>query len=435
LIILEDIMPIKAPRGTYDTLPPVSGNWQALEDSLKEVARLYGYQEIRTPLFEHTELFERGVGEGTDIVSKEMYTFFDKSGRSLTLRPEMTASCARALIEHSAHAGLLPVKWFYYGPMFRYDRPQSGRYRQFHQFGVEVFGSASPMVDAEVLMMVVQMLRAIGLTEYRLHINSVGCPSCRDSYRQALLAHIKPLYEQLCPDCRQRYQQNPLRVLDCKNEGCRQAIIGHPRLLDHLCPDCADHYQRVQETLTRHGICFEHDDQLVRGLDYYTNTAFEIHIPGIGAQSAVGGGGRYNGLVKAIEGPDLPGIGFALGMERLLLALQQDKAGGREKNSIEVFVAVMEPQYEDAAILIMQQLRAAGIAADKDYLDRKAKAQMKYADKTGAQLVLFVGEQEVKEGFVTVRDMTNKEQAVLSRSDLVPGINKLLHQNEEAQAQ
>ncbi len=187
--------------------------------------------------------------------------------------------------------------------------------------------------------------------------------------------------------------------------------------------------------MTRHGICFEHDDQLVRGLDYYTNTAFEIHIPGIGAQSAVGGGGRYNGLVKAIEGPDLPGIGFALGMERLLLALQQDKAGGREKNSIEVFVAVMEPQYEDAAILIMQQLRAAGIAADKDYLDRKAKAQMKYADKTGAQLVLFVGEQEVKEGFVTVRDMTNKEQAVLSRSDLVPGINKLLHQNEEAQAQ
>ncbi|MGI6468841.1 MAG: histidine--tRNA ligase [Syntrophomonadaceae bacterium] len=427
-------MPIKAPRGTYDIMPPVSRSWQVLEERLKEVARLYGYQEIRTPLFEYTELFERGVGEGTDIVSKEMYTFYDKSGRSLTLRPEMTASCARALIEHSAHTGLLPIKWFYYGPMFRYDRPQSGRYRQFHQFGVEVFGSASPMVDAEVLMMMVQMLKAIGLKEYRLHLNSVGCPSCRDSYRQALLDHIKPFCKELCPDCQQRYQQNPLRVLDCKNPGCHQAITGYPRLLDHLCADCARHYQRVQETLKGHGISFLHDDQLVRGLDYYTNTAFEIHIPGIGAQSAVGGGGRYNGLVKAIDGPDLPGIGFALGLERLLLAMQQNHTLNQHRNGIEVFVAVMEAQYEDIAISILQELRAAGIAADKDYMDRKARAQMKYADKLGAPLVLLVGDEEVKAGFVTVRNMTSKRQVAISRADLIPGIKNLLQQNEEEQA-
>lgn len=428
-------MPIKAPRGTYDILPPESRKWQAMESSLKEVARIYGYQEIRTPIFEHTELFERGVGEGTDIVSKEMYTFFDKSGRSLTLRPEMTASCARALIEHSAHAGLLPLKWYYGGPMFRYDRPQSGRYRQFHQFGAEVFGSASPMVDAEVLMMIVKMLQAIGLTDYRLHINSVGCPSCRESYRTALLDFINPLVQQLCTDCQQRSRSNPLRVLDCKENICHQAIKGHPRLLDHLCPDCARHYQRVQETLTRHGIFFEQDDQLVRGLDYYTNTAFEIHIPGIGAQSAVGGGGRYNGLVKAIEGPDLPGIGFALGLERLLLALEKQGTVLTEKGGLEVFVAVMEPDYEDEAVIILQQLRDAGIAADKDYLDRKAKAQMKYADKSGAALVLFVGADEVKQGFVTVRNMITKEQAAILRADLIPAISKLLHHNEEAQAQ
>lgn len=428
-------MPIKAPRGTYDILPPDSRKWQAMEQSLKRVAHIYGYEEIRTPVFEHTELFERGVGEGTDIVSKEMYTFFDKSGRSLTLRPEMTASCARALIEHSAHTGLLPLKWFYCGPMFRYDRPQSGRYRQFHQFGAEVFGSSSPLVDAEVLMMVVRMLQSIGLTEYLLHINSVGCPSCRDSYRQELLDFINPIVNDLCPDCRQRSRANPLRVLDCKESRCHEAIKGHPRLLDHLCSGCARHYQRVRDTLTRQGICFEHDDRLVRGLDYYTNTAFEIHIPGIGAQSAVGGGGRYNGLVKAIEGPDLPGIGFALGLERLLLALEKQDSALPGKRDLEVFVAVMEAEYEDEAVTILQQLRDAGIVADKDYLERKARAQLKYADKSGAALVLFVGADEVKQGFVTVRNMKNKEQTAILRTGLIPAITRLLHHNEEAQAQ
>lgn len=424
-------MPIKAPRGTYDILPPESWKWHNMEENLKRIARIYGYREIRTPLFEHTELFERGVGEGTDIVSKEMYTFFDKSGRSLTLRPEATASSVRALLEHSIHAGILPIKWFYCGPMFRYDRPQSGRYRQFHQFGIELFGSNSPMADAEVLLLAVQMLQAIGLNDYRLHINSVGCPSCREQYRQALLAFIEPLAAGLCLDCRQRHQQNPLRVLDCKNRGCHEAMKGHPCLLDYLCSDCADHYRQVQQTLTRHEVRYYHDDHLVRGLDYYTNTAFEIHIPGIGAQSAVGGGGRYNGLVEALKGPDLPGIGFALGLERLLLALQQRPASLSEQRDVEVFLAVMDAQYENEAMLILQELRQVGISADKDYMGRGTKAQMKYADKMGVRLVLFVGEQEIKEGYLTVRNMADKNQAAIPRTQLIPTITELLHLNEE----
>ncbi len=424
-------MPIKAPRGTYDILPPASWQWQEMEEKLKSSAQVFGYQEIRTPLFEHTELFERGVGEGTDIVSKEMYTFFDKSGRSLTLRPEATASCVRAFLEHSVQAGVLPAKWFYCGPMFRYDRPQSGRYRQFSQFGVELFGSTSPMADVEVLLLAVQMLKAIGLKDYRLHINSVGCPLCREQYRQALLAFIAPLTPKLCPDCRQRHQMNPLRVLDCKNPSCGEAMLGHPRLLDYLCLDCAQHYQRVQDSLTLHQVSYQHDDQLVRGLDYYTNTAFEIHIPGIGAQSAVGGGGRYNGLVKALGGPDLPGIGFALGLERLLLALQQDAAVLPEKGRVEVFIALMSSELENEAMLILQQLRQASIVADRDYLERSAKAQMKFAGKSGAALVLFVGAEEISSGQLTVRNMASREQMLIPRAQLIPAIKRLLYQNEE----
>lgn len=425
-------MQIEAPRGTYDILPPDSSRWQELEQRLQNVARIYGYREIRTPLLEHTELFERGVGEGTDIVSKEMYTFSDKKGRSLTLRPEMTASCARALVERGAYGGLLPVKWYYTGPMFRNDRPQKGRYRQFHQFGAEVFGSASPMVDVEVLMLVVALLTSLGLRQYQLHLNSVGCPVCREAYRTALISHITPVKEQLCEDCQQRYLKNPLRVLDCKNEGCHQAIAGYPVLIDFLCSDCRAHYQKVMGTLEANGIVYQQDHRLVRGLDYYTNTAFEIHIPGIGAQSAVGGGGRYNGLVKAIGGPDLPGIGFALGLERLLLAMENVQPPQAEKGVVDVFVAVMDSIYEKEGMQILAQLRQAGISADKDYNDRKAKAQMKYADKLGARLVLFVGEEEIAGGFITVRNMLNKAQVQITRDAMVSGVAMLLAEIGEA---
>ncbi|KUG03547.1 histidyl-trna synthetase [hydrocarbon metagenome] len=416
----------KAPRGTYDILPEESSRWQYIETIMRETAEIFGYREIRVPIFEHTELFERGVGATTDIVSKEMYTFHDKSGRSLTLRPEGTASCVRALIEHSRFAGVLPVKWYYVGPMFRYDRPQTGRYRQFHQFGVEAFGSNNPYIDAEVIILLIEVLLRLGLQEYELHLNSVGCPECRGEYRQKLIDHIKPHQDRLCKDCQTRYMQNPLRVLDCKNESCHKAIEGYPTLFSNLCEECQVHYARVKDTLMEHEVSFIHDDNLVRGLDYYTNTAFEIHIPGIGAQSAVGGGGRYNGLVEECGGPDLPGIGFAMGMERLLLAV--DKLGEKfiAEKETDVFIAVMDPAYESQGMKVLQMLRKAGIKAEKDYNQRKAKAQMKYADKIGARVVILIGEEEVEKGFITLRNMRSKEQFQVDNRDLVRSVSKTL---------
>ncbi|SHG95105.1 histidyl-tRNA synthetase [Thermosyntropha lipolytica DSM 11003] len=415
-------MQIKVPRGTYDILPPQSSKWHYLEKILRETAEVFGYREIRTPIFEHTELFERGVGESTDIVSKEMYTFADKSERSLTLRPEGTASCARALIEHSAYSGLLPVKWYYMGPMFRYDRPETGRYRQFHQFGVEAFGSLSPYMDAEVIILLVEILHRLGLKDYELHLNSVGCPKCRRAYREKLISHIKPVKDLLCPDCQGRYEKNPLRVLDCKNEACHAAIKGYPVLYDSLCDECREHYAEVRKALSDNQVSYIHDDNLVRGLDYYTNTAFEVHIPGIGAQSAVGGGGRYNGLVKACGGPDIGGVGFALGMERLLLALaegEEEKAG-----IVDVFVAVMDRQYEDIGVKILTDLRRAGIKADKDYTGKSPKGQMKHADKLGVKMAILLGEDEVKNSFVTVRDMISKEQYQVGHRELIDFIKR-----------
>ncbi|HQE22745.1 MAG TPA: histidine--tRNA ligase [Syntrophomonadaceae bacterium] len=419
-------MQIKAPRGTYDILPDEAVKWQWMEQVLKETAERFGYRQIRTPMFEHTELFQRGVGESTDIVTKEMYTFKDKSQRSLTLRPEGTASCARALIEHSLYNGTLPVKWYYIGPMFRYDRPQTGRYRQFHQFGVEAFGSGSPYLDAEILFLLVEILRRLGLPEYELHLNSVGCSKCREQYRQKLIEHITPVKERLCADCQVRYLQNPLRVLDCKEKSCHQAIVNYPTFLDSLCDNCRDHYTLVQKTLQDNGIKFVHDDNLVRGLDYYTNTAFEVHIPGIGAQSAVGGGGRYDGLVESCGGPSLPGIGFALGLERLLLALNQQKGVPWAENPVSVFIAVMQEHLEDQAAALLFKLRQQGIATDKDYNQRSSRAQMKLADKLGVKYVVLLGEEEVKGGFVTVRDMKSKEQWKIDEEGLVPFLQERL---------
>lgn len=419
-------MQVKAPRGTYDTLPPDSNKWQYIEKIIHETAQLFGYSEIRTPIFEHTELFERGVGETTDIVTKEMYTFSDKSNRSLTLRPEGTASCVRALIEHSVYGGVMPVKWYYSGPMFRYDRPQTGRFRQFHQFGVEVFGSNSPWLDAEIIILLVKILANLGLDDYELHLNSVGCPKCRESYRQKLIDFISPIKDQLCPDCQARYQKNPLRVLDCKVSSCQSAISGFPRIFDSLCDDCGEHYAKVKSVLETNQIKYIHDNNLVRGLDYYTNTAFEIHIPQIGAQSAVGGGGRYNGLVKECGGPDIPGIGFALGMERMLLALESLSKGEELNSKLDVFLAVLDEKYESQAMLVLDLLRSAKIKADRDYNGRSMKAQMKYADKLGTQLVILMGEDEVNRGTFTVRNMNSKEQFEVETAQLIPVIKDIL---------
>jgi len=419
-------MEIKAPRGTYDILPPDSAAWHYLEGVLRSTAELYGYREVRTPMFEHTELFERGVGSSTDVVSKEMYTFFDRSQRSLTLRPENTASCVRAFIEHRVYSGMLPVKWYYIGSMFRYDRPQTGRFRQFNQFGVEVFGSRSPGLDAEVIILLVHILANLGLDEYELHLNSVGCPECRAIYREKLIAHITPVKESLCDDCQQRYLVNPLRVLDCKNNKCHKSIEGYPTLAEHLCDNCREHYSRVQEILANHGIDYLHDDNLVRGLDYYTNTAFEIHIPGIGAQSAVGGGGRYDGLVEECGGPPTPGVGFAMGLERLLLALSQIKAEEASNAGLDVFVITTGEDYDDLAFKVVQELRLAGIIADKDHNTRGLKAQMKYADRLGATLAVIIGDDEVRNYQLTIRKMSTGEQESVVLSEAIGYIKEML---------
>lgn len=423
-------MQVKAPRGTYDILPEQSIKWQWMEKIIKNTAGQFGYQEVRTPIFEHTELFERGVGETSDIVSKEMYTFQDKAARSITLRPEGTASLTRAFVEHGLYNGLLPVKWYYTGPMFRYDRPQTGRFRQFHQFGVEVFGSDNPLLDAEVIILMMQIFKRLGVNEPELHVNSVGCAACRPEHRQQLIDFLTPLKEKLCGDCQQRYTANPLRVLDCKNQSCHKAITGHPTISASLCPACAEHYSQVQAALTASGIAYLHDDNLVRGLDYYTNTAFEVHVPGLGAQSAIGGGGRYNGLVKECGGPNVPGIGFALGMERILLAIalnqnQPDKLG------IDVFIIAMENKFSHQALQLTNEIRRSGISADMDYNNRSPRAQMKYADKANARLVIMIGEEEIEKGFYMVRNMQTKEQYQVDREALIAEIPDILSKNEE----
>lgn len=419
-------MELKAPRGTYDILPTEAQKWQYIERIMRQTAASFGFQEIRTPIFEHTELFQRGVGETTDIVTKEMYSFNDKSQRSLTLRPEGTASCARSLIEHRLYGGVMPLKWYYQGPMFRYDRPQAGRYRQFHQFGVEVFGSSDPMLDAEVIILMLEILGRMGLSEYELHINSVGCPDCRQVYRTKLIAYLAPQVDRLCKDCQKRYEQNPLRVLDCKEAGCQEATIGFPLISDSLCPECREHYLAVKKALASAGVGFLHDDRLVRGLDYYTKTAFEVHIPGIGAQSAIGGGGRYDGLVKDCGGPEIPGIGFALGIERILLTLEHKNSLPAPVPSCDVFVVGMDPAYAGNVFELLLELRQAGFRADKDYNGRSPKAQLKHADRMGASLVLFIGEDEIKEQTVTVRNMKDSQQLSVSRAEILDTIASLL---------
>ena len=419
-------MEIKAPRGTYDILPPESLKWQYLEQQLWEIAAHFGYHEVRTPLFEHTELFERGVGDTTDIVTKEMYTFSDKSDRSLTLRPENTASCARALIENRVFGGAMPVKWYYTGPMFRYDRPQTGRYRQFHQFGVEVFGSKSPYVDVEVIILLVEIMQRLELPDWELHLNSIGCPACRETYREKLINHIEPLKDRLCSDCRSRFGKNPLRVLDCKEPTCQTAVEGFPYIIDSLCDDCAAHYAVVKSALDTMGIKYLQDNNLVRGLDYYTNTAFEIHIPSIGAQSAVGGGGRYDGLVKACGGPDIAGIGFALGLERLLLAMDSNPRQQWSGLDLDVFLAVVDEKYNDIGMLTLDGLRRVGLRADRDYNGRSMKGQMKLAHKLGTRVVVLLGEDEMEQGIFTVRTMGTGQQENVRQQDLIPFVKRIL---------
>jgi len=408
---------IQKPKGTQDLLPGTVETWQFIEDTAREVCRRFHYKEIRTPIFEHTELFQRGVGETTDIVEKEMYTFLDKGKRSISLRPEGTAGVVRAYVENKLYAEPEVTKLYYTGPMFRYEQPQAGRYRQFHQFGIEAFGSVDPSIDAEVIALGYTIYQELGLKGVRVEINSVGNPASRAAYRESLLNFLNPMREELCKDCQSRMDKNPLRVLDCKVDQHRFA--GVPELLDYLDEECKTHFADVKGYLEDMGIPYTVNPRLVRGLDYYTHTAFEYKAEGIGAIDTVGGGGRYNGLVGQIGGQDQPGIGFGLGLERIVLILEAQGVEIPKKDTLQVYLVGMGEPAEREVAKLLYGLRLAGVTAEKDYLGRKMKAQMKSADRFQARYVAILGDDELAAGEISVKRMETGEQTKVALKDFV----------------
>jgi histidyl-tRNA synthetase len=415
-------MTINRPRGTNDILPGDVEKWQFIEKVARDVCRRFNVSEIRTPIFEHTDLFKRGVGETTDIVEKEMYTFEDRGERSLTLRPEGTASAMRAFVESKLYAQPQPTKLFYIGPMFRYERPQSGRYRQFHQFGVEVVGVNEPSVDAEIIALGMTFFRELGLQDISLEINSVGSPASRTTYRDVLREHLAPVKEQLCKDCASRYDRNPMRILDCKNETCKTLTVDAPEMINHLTEEDATHFQAVCGYLDSFGIPYVVNPRMVRGLDYYTQTAFEF----IESGSTLSGGGRYNGLVQEVGGPEMPGIGFAVGIERVLIALQNQKVELPIDKGIDVFLVALGDAAQKKTVELLQELRVAGLVADKDYLGKSMKAQMKAADRQNARHVVILGDDELAQGVANVKDMATGEQTSVALTELTTKLQSLL---------
>lgn len=412
---------LKAARGTSDILPPETLKWARLEEVLRRVAARYGYEEIRTPTFEYSELFHRTVGEATDIVEKEMYTFKDKTGRDLTLRPEGTAPVARAFVEHGMASGPLPRKLFYICPMFRYEKPQAGRFREHRQFGVEVLGSPSPYSDVEVIMLAMAVSREFGLLGTTLTLNSIGCPECRAEYKKVLTEFLMGKFDQLCPDCQSRIHRNPLRVLDCKQETCKVLVADAPRMLDFLCGDCKTHWDQMTSILAGMGLSYSIDYSLVRGLDYYTRTVFELKWPVLGHQGTLVGGGRYDGLVQDIDGPPTPGVGFGMGMERILLATEKGERPIEAGSPVDVFVAGGRSEAVDLArevFALVQELRGQSFRVDFDPLQRSLKAQMRQADRLGAAYVAILGEDEAKSGTVTVKSMKDGWQKSVARSEM-----------------
>lgn len=415
-------MNIKAPRGTQDLLPGVTEKWQYVEQKLKELSENYNYKEIRTPIFEHTELFQRGVGDTTDIVQKEMYTFTDRGDRSITLRPEGTASAVRAFVQNKLF-GLpnQPTKLFYFGPMFRYERPQQGRMRQFVQFGVEALGSADPAIDAEVISLAMNSYQKLGLRSLKLVINSLGDAESRTNHRNALISHFEPHKEELCSDCQQRLDKNPLRVLDCKKDREHPAMATAPSILDYLNEESGTYFEKVQKHLDQMGISYVVDKNLVRGLDYYNHTAFEImsDAEGFGAITTLSGGGRYNGLVEDLGGPETPGIGFALSVERLLMALEAEGIELPIDDRLDCYFVALGEKASSEAVRLTYELRNAGIQVDKDYQDKKFKAQFKAADRLKAKYVVVLGENELENKTANVKNMDSGEQEEVALDQLV----------------
>lgn len=410
---------INIPKGVKDMLPAEAYKWHFVEGKAREIAATFGYKEIRTPTFEHTELFQRGVGETTDIVSKEMYTFIDKGDRSITLKPEGTAGVARSFVENSLYALPQPVKMYYITPVFRYERPQAGRLREHHQFGVEVFGSDSPLVDVEVIMLAKSLFDSVGLTGVELNLNNIGCPVCRAEYNKALKAYFAAHIDEMCETCKERLDKNPLRILDCKVDCGKEVFKNAPKIGDYLCDDCKAHKAVVEDTLTTLGVPFKHNENLVRGLDYYTRTVFEFISTDLGAQGTVCGGGRYNYLVDDIGGKHTPAAGFGMGLERFISVLEAVGLMCSETGGVKVYLAPVGDAAVKFALDLVYRLRGEGISADTDYMERSVKSQMKFADKLGADYAVVLGDKELDEGIAQVKNMKTGEVSAVVLDNLV----------------
>ncbi len=414
---------IQAVRGMNDILPDQVGWWQRVENAAREVLESFGYREIRTPVAEKLELFARSIGENTDIVEKEMYAFQDRNGEWLALRPEATASIVRSYVQHALHSDSVVQKLYEMGPMFRHERPQKGRYRQFHQIDAEVFGIDSPIIDAEMMHMLSLLIGRIGISGVILNINTLGCPQCRQTYREILKDFLTAKADQFCPDCQRRRETNPLRVFDCKVERCQALLETAPLLIDYICEDCRAHFDAVKDYLEKLGTRYAVNPRIVRGLDYYMRTTFEVISDRLGAQNAMGGGGRYNGLVRDLGGPDVAAIGFAIGMERLIMLLQQEQR--QMVRAPRFFIVGLGEQPRARAFLLVQQLRGRGLETEMDYEGRSLKSQMRRADKSGASYVLILGEDELIRRQVLLRDMRAKTQRVLPLDDVVESMLKM----------
>ena len=413
-----------APKGTKDMLPDQAYKWHYIEEAFADICRRYGFQEIRTPVFEHTELFQRGVGDTTDIVQKEMYTFQDYGKRSITLKPEGTSPVVRAFTEHKLYAGVQPNKFYYNIPCFRYEKPQSGRLREFHQFGIETFGTMDMMADAECISLGYDFLQEMGITDVELRINSVGCPECRKKHREALREFLKPKYDELCDTCKDRFDRNPMRIIDCKSPICQELVAGAPMMIDYLCDDCRDAFEQLKANLDAMGIEYVVDPGIVRGLDYYTKTAFEFVTTKIGAQGTVCGGGRYDKLVEEVGGPSTPGVGFGLGKERLLLTMEACGVEIPEPSGADVFIAVMGDEAKAAGLKLMRELRKQGIAVQMDIMGRNIKNQFKYANRINARKTVVIGLDELEKNSFAIKDMATSQQVNVPMESIVEELMK-----------
>ena len=409
---------IVRPKGTKDVLPAEAGLWQQIEAAARQMAEEYAFGEIRTPVFEYTELFSRGVGETSDIVNKEMYTFLDKGNRSITLRPEGTAGVARAFLENGLMGGAMPFKAYYLISAFRYERPQAGRLREFHQFGAELYGAAEPFADAEIISYADGFLKRLGLKKVSLLINSIGCKECRKKYHEALKEYFRPHLDEMCGDCRTRFEKNPMRSLDCKEENCKKYTACAPKMLDYLCDDCRAHFESVKSLLTAAGVQYTVDPSIVRGLDYYSRTVFEFTSDAAGAQGTVLGGGRYDTLLEQMGEKPVPAVGFAAGIERLIMVMTAENAAFGGKRRGKCYLLGMDETSRKTAFTLAQKLRGAGIPCETDLMNRSVKAQFKYADKSEARFVVVLGERELAEGTAQVKDMKNSSAESVKLEEL-----------------